>query len=338
VTAQPTTAGRRGAALLAAVLLSWGGASLADVPAGDDLASWRGQLLDALVERRAELGLTALTRSDALDRAAQEHADEMASGGWFAFSSPSGTSVEDRVEAAGFGAELVAAKLYRAPLLEASADLVTRWWQEIESSRQSLFHAGVREAGVGVATTGSERYFVFVLASRPLPGSLPPSLGADLGARRAAFLAAANALRAEHGVGSLRADAALERATQEHATALLAALKAGRPAITVADLASRLSSGLGSPGIMAVGKANAGGSAGYSQKTPGREGSKVGSAALAQAVVVDAMSASQAVATAVAASAGDLIAPGYTKLGVGVAVDMAGEAPHVVWVAALTRR
>jgi uncharacterized protein YkwD len=305
----------------------------------DDLDPWRRDLLAALGQRRAELGLPAVTPSATLDAAAQEHAEEMAAGGWFGFTSPAGTSVEGRLEAAGYGAELVAAKVYRAPLAELAATLAERWWKEAGASRQSVFHAGVREVGVGVAVTGGERFFVFVLASAPAAGAVPPSLGADLAARRAAFLDAANALRAEHGLGRLRADAALDRAAQEHAVALLTALRAGQPPSTVADLASRLHSGLGgNPAIMAVGKANAGGSAGYSQKTPGREGSKIGSAALAQAVVVDAMSAAQAVETAVERSLADLLAPGYARLGVGVAVSMEGAAPHVLWVACLTRR
>lgn len=329
----------RGVSLFAVILFASGGALLGATSLGDDLAGWRRELLAALDRRRAELGLPAVAAAEPLDGVAQQHAEEMASGDWFGFSSPAGTSIEDRVEAAGFGADLVAAKIYRAPLADAAAGLAERWWQETGSSRQSLFHAGVHEAGIGVAVTSSERYFVFVLASRPRPGALPPSLGADLAARRRAFLDAANARRGERGLTPLRADPALDRAAQEHAAALLAALRAGRPASTVADLSSRLTSMLaGNPAIMAVGRANAGGSASYHQKTPGREGGKMGAGAIGQTVLVDAMSAGQAVAAAAGAEAADLLAPGYTRLGVGVAIVMDGAAPHTIWVACLLRR
>jgi hypothetical protein len=49
------------------------------------------------------------------------------------------------------------------------------------------------------------------------------------------------------------------------------------------------------------------------------------------------MSAAQAIATA-SRGRTDLFESGYMKLGVGAAVDMSGNAPHVVWVAVLTRR
>jgi uncharacterized protein YkwD len=304
-----------------------------------DPASWRSTLAAALDARRAELGLGAVVSSEALTRAAQAQADEMATGGWFDLTSPAGVTVEARVEAAGYAAELVAAKVYRAPLAESAAALEPRWWGDAAASRQSVFHSGVRDVGIGVATSSTDRFFVFVLARRPGPGAVPPSLGADLEGRRTAFRAAVDVRRAEHGLGPLRADPALDRATQEHAEALLAALRAGRPASSVASLASRLeTNAIGNPAIMAVGKANAGGSAAYQQKTPGREGGKLGGGALGEAIVVDAMSAARAVDAAEREGESALVAPGYVRVGVGVAIDMSGPAPHVVWVACATRK
>lgn len=161
---------------------------------------------------------------------------------------------------------------------------------------------------------------------------------ADLASFRADFLAAANARRAEHHLPALREDATLERAAQEHAAALLAALRAGKPASTVADLGSRLvASPAGNPAIMAVDRANAGGSPNWHAQTPGREGDKMASGAIGQAIVVDALSAAQAVDFA-SRGRTDLLESGYMKLGIGAAVDMSGNAPHVVWVAVLTRR
>jgi len=306
----------------------------ADPSAPTDADHWRVELVAALRAQRATLGMAAVEPSAALDRAAQAQAEEMASGGWFDFTSPSGLTVEARVAATGYNAALVAAKLSRAPLAEGPEALAARFAMETDNSRQSLFHSGVREVGVGIATTAGERLVVFVLANRPHPDDLPPSLGPDLEARRAAFLAAANAGRAERGLPPLRPDAALDRAAQEHATALLAALRAGKPPGAVADLASRIGrNAAGNPAIMAVGKGNAGGSASYTDKTPGRQGNR---GTLGQATVVDAMSAARAVAAA-AREPGAALVAGYARLGVGVAIEMDGAAPHVVWVACLMR-
>lgn len=167
--------------------------------------------------------------------------------------------------------------------------------------------------------------------------ALPVSI-ADLAALRADFLAAANARRAEHGLPALRADLKLDRAAQEHALALLAALRAGKPPSTIADLGSRLvAAPAGNPAIMANDRANAGGSPNFHDKTPGREGDKMASGAIGQAIVVDALSAAQAIATA-SRGRTDLFESGYMKIGIGAAVDMSGGEPHVVWVAVLTRR
>ncbi|HEV8240075.1 MAG TPA: hypothetical protein VGS57_11960 [Thermoanaerobaculia bacterium] len=167
--------------------------------------------------------------------------------------------------------------------------------------------------------------------------ALPVSI-AGLDALRAQFLAAANARRAEHHLPALRADAKLDRAAQEHALALLAALRAGKPASTVADLGSRLvAAPAGNPAIMAVDRANAGGSPSYHDQTPGRQGDKMASGAIGQAIVVDALSAAQAIDVATKGRT-ELFESGYMKLGIGAAVDMSGDGPHVVWVAVLTRR
>jgi hypothetical protein len=56
-----------------------------------------------------------------------------------------------------------------------------------------------------------------------------------------------------------------------------------------------------------------------------------------QSVVYDAVTAEEAVATALAEEGSDLTAPGFLTIGVGVAIDLAGPPPRSVWVACLTR-
>lgn len=302
-----------------------------------DRARWRNELLAALAQRRADLGLPAVAGEERLDHAAQTHADEMAAQGWFDFTSPQGTSVERRVEASGYSAKLVAAKVYRAPLADAPSVLAERWWKDAGPSRQSIFHSGTDTVGIGIAGTAKERFFVFVLASGA--SAIPRSLGADTTERRTAFFAAANGARAERGLPALAADPRLDRAAQQHAEAVLAALRAGKSPDSVPTLASLLNTGAaGNPALMAVDRANAGGSANYSSKTPGREGDKLGGGAIGNTILVDALSPQAAVDAAGQLVNADLLAAGYRRVGIGVAVDMSGAAPHVVWVACLTRR
>jgi uncharacterized protein YkwD len=311
-----------------------------DAAVGDSAAArarWREELFAALARRRADLGLAALVREERLDRAAQAHADEMAAQGWFGFSSPAGTSVERRVEDSGYAAKVVAAKVYRVPLAAEPAALVESWWTDAGGSRQSVFHSAVEAVGIGTAASGGERFFAFVLASGA--AALPRSLGLDTGERRAAFLAAANGARAARHLPALIADARLDRAAQQHAEALLAALRAGKSPDSVPTLADRLNTGaVANPALMAVDKPNAGGTADYHDKTPGREGDKLGGRAIGNTILVDALSAPAAVDAAAELANADVLAAGYRRLGVGVAVDMSGAAPHVVWVACLTRR
>ncbi len=314
---------------------SGAGSTGGDAPA--ERAHWRDELLVALAQRRADLGLPAVAGDERLDRAAQTHADEMVTQGWFDFISPAGTSVERRVEASGYSAKLVAAKVYRAPLADAPDVLTERWWKDTSPSRQSVFHSGVDTVGIGIAGTSTERFFVFVLASGA--SAIPRSLGADTAERRTAFFAAANGERAERGLPALAADPRLDRAAQQHAEALLAALRAGKSPDGVPTLAALLNTGAaGNPALMAVDRANAGGSANYSSKTPGREGDKLGGGAIGNTILVDALSPQAAVDAASRLANADLLAAGYRRLGIGVAVDMSGAAPHVVWVACLTRR
>jgi uncharacterized protein YkwD len=295
----------------------------------------RAGLAVALSRRRIELGLPTVAPSAALDVAAQAQAEAMAAGNWLGFTSPAGTTIESRVDVSGFRAELVAAKVYRAPAADGAGALAERWWRDPEPSRQSVFHSGVREVGIGIARRGGERFFAFVLAKQPPPGP-PPSMGADLPDRRAAFLAAANAARAGGGLGALHTDPRLDRAAQGFAEDVLAAPRAGRSLATVEILPQRVTAELpASPTILSAGAL--GGSAVYGERTPAKQGTKERAGAIGQTLVVDALSASQAVALAAAETAPDLLAPGYTQLGVGVAYDGEGAAPHAVWVACLTR-
>ena len=159
------------------------------------------------------------------------------------------------------------------------------------------------------------------------------ALAADLATVHSDFLAAANSERARRRLPPLAADATLDRAAAEHAAALLAALRAGEPLETVADISSRLQRGVDKPGIMGVNRDNAGGSVTYPERARGA--SQLGSLGLT--VVIDAADVEAAMSTARGTEA-DLFAAGFRRVGIGVAVaEDDGGHPRAVWVAVLRR-
>jgi uncharacterized protein YkwD len=290
-------------------------------------------LLAALDSSRVELGLPALSAPPALTTAAQAHAEAMAGEGWFGFTSPAGVSVEQRVDAAGHEAGLVAAKVFRAPATETPEQLAKRWWGAGgDASRNSLFHSQVTEVGLGVARRGDETFYAFVLVRPPAP---PPAVTeAAVETARADFLAAVNQARAARGLPELRRDPALERAAQRHAEEVLPVLRAGQPLDTVEDLATRVEEELhlGTPQLT-------GGSTLWQQRGGNmRTGSRLRGGTVGRTLVVDARNAAEAVSTvAEQAQTADVFESRYGLVGIGVVLERTGGPPDAVWVACLTR-
>jgi uncharacterized protein YkwD len=308
-------------------------AALASAP-GDERAI--AELLAALNRERAGQGLAPLRADAALAAAAQAHADDMAARGYFEVESPDGTTIDQRVRAAGYAADVLAAKLVRSEPLATPASLAAGWGARPEESRTSVFHPEVDEVGVGLASGAGGFLWTIVLARRHDPAGLlaarAEALG-DLAAVRAAYLAAVNDARRAGGLPALRADAALDRAAQAHAEALLAARGAGRDEHAVAPLGERVQMerrGAGPGGV-------AGGSVIWGRRNAGSR-TESNLRDVGESVVVDAADVATAVATALtAADPSDLRDARFSRLGVGLAFERDGESWRAVWVACLTR-
>jgi uncharacterized protein YkwD len=296
------------------------------------LVTLRQRLVELLGEQRARLGLPPLTEVPAVRAAAQAHAEEMAAAGTLRFTSPAGTSLEERVAAAGHQAGLVAAKLYRAADDQDAERLAARWWESASASRNSVFHSRVSELGLGIAPRGGELYFTFLLTA-PLTEVGVVQTESDLAPLREGFLAAANTAREARRLPPLRQQRVCEQAAQRHAEDLLSALRAGRDADAVTALQVLVQEDrrhAASEAVVGPILQRRGGSV---ASTAQARGVGVGSV-----VVVDAQSAAQAVRTALGDAGSALADPGYRTLGVGIALDPGGSRPHAVWVACLTRR
>lgn len=306
--------------------------------------AWPEDLLAAVNRERQSLGLAAVRPSGLLARAAQAHVDDMAKHGYFAFTGPSGApTIESLVLAAGYQFGLLTEKLVRTPKSQNAAALAAGWRAALTANRSSLFHADVREIGVGVVETGEQWTIALVLAT-PL-GPLGAdgdeiaafaALAREPARERTAFYLAIDARRRAWQLAPLRTDSVLEDAASRHAQALLAALVAGRPIGEVgslADVVAQRDARWGSAGEITPGAVSR-------QRRSSHRGSNVGNS-IGQVIVNDAPTAAMALEAALQQTPSDLREARFRVAGVGLAVtavEPSGSGLHCVWVLALATR
>lgn len=160
------SARRAGLGILVAVALA-GGLPLRAAPADDGLRHLALQLVN---EARAGQGLAPLRLDDALNRAAQAHADDMLKRDYFAHASPEGDSVRDRYRAAG-GAPVrrVAENLGRSfdTTGPPAADVVRRLhdgWMQSPGHRENILRPNLDRFGFGFAARDAGSYAVQTFA------------------------------------------------------------------------------------------------------------------------------------------------------------------------------
>ncbi len=303
-------------------------------PAALPVEELRARFAALLSAARAATGLAPLAPDPALDQVAQRHADDMAAQGYFGFTSPTGGNVDQWVNEAGYLAALVGEKLAQAPLARTAEELVAGWDAEREKNAGSLFHPEARHLGVGIAARGEQVTYALVLgraAGEAAASALDARL-ADRAPARAEYLARVNSIRTELGLLPLQHDPALDRPAQEHADALLAALRRGDAPESIERLADRVQAA----------QAGIGSYRGVERDTywgvgKGRIEPKM--ASLGSSIVLDAASATDAVAATFALEpTPDLREAGYRRLGLGVAHGEVAGRPRTVWVAVLLRR
>ena len=295
---------------MAALLLSW-----APV-AGADPEELRRTFLDLINVQREHLGLQPVVLDPDLVRAAQAHVDDMAARGYAGFSSPEGRTTEDFARETGYKFQLVTGKLaFTADPPEA----IAREWKP-ESNRNSLFHPDVRDLGIGIGVVRGTPIYSFVLARSEK--SYLERYVAELYERQTLALQNAEPLREEllRRVNELRAGAklqpltrhpALDLAAQEHAEAVLGAIRTGAPLATAGPLAAKVKL--------------------QKYRVSGIVGERI---------VTDALTPEQALADLTDAESGQrskLLAKGFTQMGVGVAFERTPEGFRVVWVQCLAR-
>jgi uncharacterized protein YkwD len=232
------------------------------------------------------------------------------------FSSSEGRQVEDWAREAGYVFQLVTEKLAATP--EPPEVIAEGWARSPDSSRNSLLHPEVQDLGIGIGEVRGTPVYTFVLARSEK--SYLERYVAELYLRqtlalqnvdvlREDLLRRVNEVRAGMKAQPLTRHPALDRAAQEHAVAVLDALRSGRPLKTAGPLALKVRNQL----YRSVG-------------------------VIGERIVVDALSPEQALAELLDEGRGkrsELFGRGFTQMGTGVAFERTAEGFRVVWVECL---
>jgi uncharacterized protein YkwD len=276
------------------------------------------RLINAQRERE---GLQPVVLDPALARAAQVHADDMTARQTVGFSTADGRQVEDWTRQAGYVFQLVTEKIATTP--DSPESMAADWARWPDSNRQSLLHPDVRDLGIGIGQMKGTPVYSFVLARSEK--SYLERYVAELYEKqtlalqgvdnlRGDLLSRINEVRAGAKIQPLTRHPALEKAAQEHAEAILTALRTGQPLKTAGSLAARV-------------RAQGYRSAGY-----------LGT--IGERVVFDALTPDQALSALLGADQGrgsTLLGRGFTQMGIGVAFERTEDGFRVVWVQCLAR-
>jgi uncharacterized protein YkwD len=108
------------------------------------------QVFQLVNAARSDAGCTALTDDSRLDKAAQDHSDDMGGGHYFSHTTPSGVTFDKREEAAGYpspGGENIA-------MGQTSAQQVMTDWMNSEGHRANILDCDFVALGIGLDTNG----------------------------------------------------------------------------------------------------------------------------------------------------------------------------------------
>lgn len=306
---------RAPALFLAALFLSWIPVEGATPTDPEEVRRIFVELINAQRER---LGLQPLVLEPALVRAAQAHADDMTARQYTGFSSPEGRQTEDWARDAGYAFQLVTAKLAFTP--EPPETIAREWELKPNSNRNSLFHPEVLDLGIGIGEVRGTPIYSFVLA-RSEKSYLQRYVAElyerqeielqNLEALRAELLRQVNEARSRAKLHLLERHSALDRAAQEHAEAVLRAVRSGSPLASAGPLALKV-----------------------------RQQKYRSAGIIGERIVTDALTPQQALAELLDERSGErskLYGHGFTQMGIGMAFERTSEGFRIVWVQCLAR-
>jgi uncharacterized protein YkwD len=179
----------------------------------------RRELLDRINAERQAAGAPPLRVEPALERVAQQHADEMSRRGSIEQGSSDG--MQARLDRAGYHAHAWAESISVSS--DSVRGLIADWSRRNPSTWRNLLDKDYRDVGIGVSRLRGTPLYSFLMAvpqSSWFQGETADLH--DLAKVRAEMLAAVNAERRRNGARPLRAESQLDLSAQRHAEDMLA--------------------------------------------------------------------------------------------------------------------
>lgn len=188
--------------------------------AADDFDPLREEFLASINAERVREGVRALEPSPALNRLAQELADEIAQRGERELAETSEKEMVSRAEKAGYPVKSLVEIFTTAG--GSVPELMASWRERGDTTWKSLVHAGSRDLGVGAAVLDDVPLYVFLLGMSQGDFLADRALHyRDLGEMRRRMLLAVNAERRGRSLPSLAPNPRLDRIAQAYADDML---------------------------------------------------------------------------------------------------------------------
>lgn len=187
-----------------------------------DVEKLRRDLLRRLNDLRAATGTPPLRLSPALDRAAQQHVDEIAASGSLRRERRPEQAMDERLREAGYDAHQWAENVMSGPA--DAAELVSAWRaDDSDGTFRRVLDPVYSDLGIGVGRLGSAPLYSILFASPQSEAFARETADLrDLGRVRGELLARINAERRRARRQPLSLNAALDQAAQRHAEDMLA--------------------------------------------------------------------------------------------------------------------
>lgn len=121
-------------------------------------------LIDWINGQRSKQGLSALRASGKLYKAAEAHACDMAKRSFFGHKGPGGPNFLARLKKSGYRFSNAVENIAKSQTT--SVDKAAGLWRKSSAHWANILNPGIREAGIAVATDGTNTYYVFVGGSQ----------------------------------------------------------------------------------------------------------------------------------------------------------------------------
>jgi len=194
----------------------------ASVPAlAQDVDGVRQELLRRINEERAKSGTPLLRLLDALNTAAQQHAEELGKSGTLRMGRGSEDAMGEHLKKLGYDAHAWTESVTATG--GGLASVLQTWRSQDSGTYKSLMDDDFRDLGIGVSRMKGTPLYTFLFAVPQAEYFFKTTAPLrDVDRVRAAVLAEVNARRRKAEASPLRADSALDKAAQKHAEDMLA--------------------------------------------------------------------------------------------------------------------